>query len=117
MVPNPDADKGFVPGIGAHLGIDIEPGVDDISGGVTDPDDSFYASLTVEPLLKLYYFVTHRFSPYINIVSTFDYLLLAKVNDTKLDMSFEERMYFRMNVFVGFTYHIPNRDAAVIKTK
>lgn len=118
FVRNPEAQTGLVPSIGGELGFRIVPGVDDTIGGVKDEDKDLSLWLTLGPTFELYYFVTHRISPYLRVEPMFWYRLVYK-NDAgeKQDLDFNERLTMDLSIALGITWHIPNKDISIIPRK
>ncbi len=115
LVPDPRAMQGLVPAFGLGLGVTIEPGVDDLVGGATQVNNYLYTDATVGPRFALYYFLTDRFSPYVSVQPTLYYTLSAQVSGAPLGLTAAQRALLRLNAYVGFTYHVPNKDYAVVK--
>lgn len=50
--------------VGAGFSVGFMPGIDGLSDGLDDPDDSFAMSFSLEPLVSYYLFVSDRLAPY-----------------------------------------------------
>ena len=103
----PERQRGFVPGLGLRLGLNT---VFDIT------NDYFDLYLEVGPQIRLYYFMTDRFSPYFNFSPAFDCLLLERYDGSTVDLEMEDRLQLEVTTVFGFIYHIPGRGPLELKT-
>jgi hypothetical protein len=103
----PERQKGFVPGFGLNLGLDTQFDI---------TNDYFYMYVDVGPQIRLYYFLTDRFSPYCSFIPAFDFLVLERYDGSTVDLEMEDRLQVEVNTVFGFIYHIPSRGPLELKT-
>lgn len=97
---------------GLDTGFVIIPGIDGLSGGADDPDDSMALLFELSPNVSAYYFISDRMAPYFSVCSDFYNYKLVKNSagdsyEYPVGKSFMNYWKMQLKVTLGFKYFLP----------
>jgi hypothetical protein len=102
------AQSGLVPAIGASIGLELDPGADGMSAGVSYTNKSMYTYLSLSATARLFYFINDAVAPYVNVVPQLWYTVNGvDGSGSPVILADDQRLWMSVGVYFGFSYWVP----------